>query len=131
MYTTSAYYISYSLAGLLVFFLYPCFTAMISYWFFGFDNPKVGDMLDWMFCLALSALSGSMWGYTLGTFFSSESTALNVNIVFILLFNSGAGHTSNIGKNVNYFGKLISTISPIRYGTEMLMSRILKGSPAE
>jgi hypothetical protein len=47
------------------------------------------------------------------------------------MFNSGAGHTTNIGSGVNYFAKLIATLSPIRYGTEMLMYRILSGSSSE
>jgi len=43
----------------------------------------------------------------------------------------GAGHTRNIGNGANYFAWFISTISPIRYGTEILMTRIVKGKPGE
>lgn len=131
MYTPSAYYLAHVGAGLIVFLTYPFVTGVISYWQFGFEDPTWYGCLDWIFCLALPALLGSLWGFTLGSFFKSEATALQVNLIFVLLFNSGAGHTSNIGKGVNYFAKLVSTISPIRYGTEMLMQRIIEGSAAE
>ena len=58
-------------------------------------------------------------------------TAFQVNILFVLIFNLGAGHTANLGNATNYFATLISTVSPVRYGTEMLMYRILGGSPGE
>jgi len=43
----------------------------------------------------------------------------------VSLFNLGAGHTTNLGKGANHFARAISTISPVRYATEMLMYRIL------
>ena len=112
-------------AGFLVFFLYPMFTALISYWWFGLDDPNWYGMLDWMGVLCIPAFIGSLWGFTLGTFFRSEMSALQFNIVFVLIFNMGAGSYINIGNGMNYFPWLISTISPIRYGTEMLLARIL------
>ena len=51
--------------------------------------------------------------------------------MFIILFNLAAGHTRNIGSGTNYFATFISTISPVRYGTEMLMYRIVRGSVGE
>ena len=118
-------------ASVMVFCIYPCFTALISFWFFGFEHPDVYGLLDWIFCLALPAFAGSLWGFSFGTFFKSEATALQANIIFILMFNLGAGHTTNLGKGANYFATFIATISPVRYGAEMLMYRILKGSTAE
>lgn len=131
MYTPSAYYLAHVGAGLIIFVTYPLVTGLISYWNFGFEDPTWSGCFTWMFCLSLPALLGSLWGFTFGTFFRSEATALQFNLVFLLLFNSGAGHTSNLGKGVNYFAKLISTLSPVRYGTEMLMTQIVKGNPAE
>jgi len=49
--------------------------------------------------------------------------------MFIMLFNAGAGKVANIGKNVNYFAKFVSIISPVRYGSEMLMNRIMNDKP--
>ena len=131
MYSVSAYYLASTLASLFVFFLYPIFTAVISYWYFGFESPDWPGCLDWMATLGLMSFVGSLWGFSFGTFFRNEMNALQFNLVFILIFNLGAGHVANIGEGVNYFAKFISTVSPVRYGTEMLMSRIVKGTPAE
>lgn len=37
-YSASALYIAAQLSGLIVFFLYPLFTALISYWYLGFED---------------------------------------------------------------------------------------------
>ena len=118
-------------AGLSVFFLYPIFTALISYWHFGFKDACWMGMWDWTLPLALMAWVGSLWGYSFGSFFSSEMIALQFNLVFIILFNLGAGQSKNIGSNSNYFAKFVMTVSPIRYGTEMLMMRLMEGNPAK
>ncbi len=78
-------------AGLSVFFLYPCFTSLISYWTFGFKDACWMGMWDWTLPLALMAWVGSLWGYSFGSFFSSEMTALQINLVFIMMFNLGGG----------------------------------------
>jgi len=72
VYSSTAYYIANVAAGFFFFFLYPCFTALISYWFFGFENPDWRGLIDWMCCLTLPAVAGALWGMTLGTFFVSE-----------------------------------------------------------
>lgn len=107
------------------------FTAAISYWFFGFDEPNFYGMFNWMIALAFPAFAGSMWGQCFGTFFSNEMTALQFNMMFIFIFNMGAGQNINLGKGVNYLAKLVSILSPIRYATEMLMRIILQGKPHE
>ena len=77
LYSTSAYFIGQTLAGMMLFFLYPMFTAAISYWFFGFaDGGDLAGMFDWMVALAFPALVGSLWGFSFGTFFKSEMIAL-------------------------------------------------------
>ena len=131
MYSPTAYYLSHVAACLCIFFIYPCFTSMISYWYFGMKVTDWAGLFDWMFCLALPALAGALWGFSFGTFFHNELNALQGNLVFILMFNLGAGHTTNLGKSANLFAKFISTVSPVRYATEMLMYRILSGSAAE
>ena len=127
MYSPSAYYLANTIAGLMVFFLYPMFTAVISYWSFGLDNPSLSGMLDWMAVLALPAFLGSLWGFTFGTFFRSEMNALNWNLMMICIFNMGGGFSASLGAGVGIFPWLLGTISPIRYGTEMLLRRILSG----
>lgn len=80
--------------------------------------------------LAMPALLGSLWGFSFGTFFKEPTSCLQWNLVFVMLFNLGAGHTKNLS-NANYFAWFISEISPVRYGTELLMKRIIKGKAGE
>lgn len=129
-YSASAYYLASSIASLFVFFLYPCFTALISYWYLGFEDMSWTSMLRWMLPLSLPAFAGSLWGFTLGTFFKNTTNCLQCNLVFIMLFNLGAGHTTNLS-TANYFAKFISTVSPVRYGTELLMKQVVKGKAGE
>lgn len=101
------------------------FTALISYWWFGLNDPNWYGMLDWMAVLSIPAFLGSLWGFTFGTFFRSEMNALQFNFLFICIFNLGAGSYINVGKGVRFIPWLVSVTSPIRYGTEMLLTRIL------
>ena len=47
-----------------------------------------------------------------------------------MLYNLGAGHTTNLGK-ANYFATFVSMISPVRYGSELLMKQIVRGKVGE
>jgi len=76
MYSPSSYYLAITTAGLVVFFLYPFFTSVISYWWFGLNDPNWYGMLDWMAVLCIPAFLGSLWGFTFGTFFRNEMNAL-------------------------------------------------------
>ena len=76
MYSVSAYYLAFTLSGLMVFILYPTFTALISYWSFGFENADWSGCFNWMFALGLTAFVGVFWGFSFGSFFRSEMIAL-------------------------------------------------------
>ena len=130
MYSPSAYYIAHVASSFFIFLLYPIFTTLISYWFFGFETATWPQLFDWMLCLVLPAIVGQIWGFAFGSLFQSETTAFQFNVLFVLICNLGAGHTTNLS-GTNYFAKFLSTVSPVRYGTEMLMCRILKGSVGE
>ena len=49
--------------------------------------------------------------------------------MMIFIFNMGGGCSVNVGKEANIVPMLISSVSPIRYGTEMLLRRVLQGKP--
>ena len=131
MYSPGAFYMALTFSGLTVFFLYPLFTALISFWSFGFTDPTWMDFWNWTLPMALMAWVGSIWGFSFGSFFSNEMIALQWNLVCIILFNLGAGQQRSIGSSTNYFASFISKVSPIRYGTEMLMSRLMEGNMAK
>ena len=84
-------------------------------------------MLDWMMILVVTAFAGSYWGFMFGTFMKNEVAAVQLNLLFLILFSFGGGFYANTGDGQNIFVKIISYISPMRYTSEMLMSRILDG----
>lgn len=98
MYSPVAYYMALSLSFLVIYAAYPIATACISYWFFGFKDADFVGMLDWAYALSCQSILGSVWGFSLGSFFSCEMSALQANIVFVMLFNLGAGHSANLGQ---------------------------------
>lgn len=130
VYSSTALYFSAVIVGLLGLILYPCFTALISYWYLGFENPSWTGLLEWLIPLAMPAMVGSLWGFNFGTFFTNSTNCLQWNVCFLMLFSLAAGHTANLGA-ANLFTRVIASISPVRYGTELLMKKILKGKAGE
>lgn len=129
MYSTSAYYLSMVTATATLFFLYPVVVTLTSFFFFNFEESSFGAMLDWMLVLFLTALAGGFWGFTFGTFMKNEVTATQLNMLFLMMFSFGAGFYANTGQDQNLTVQLISYISPMRYSTELLMTRALAGKP--
>jgi len=129
MYSTSAYYLSMVTATLTLFILYPIVVTLTSFFFFRFDDSTFGAMLDWMMVLVLTATAGGFWGFTFGTFMKNEVTATQLNMLFLIMFSFGAGFYANTGEDQNLAVRIISYISPMRYSTELLMTRVLAGKP--
>ena len=129
MYGVSAYYLSMVTATATLFFLYPVVVTLTSFFFFQFDETNLGAMFYWMLVLFLTALAGGFWGFTFGTFMKNEVSATQLNMLFLMMFSFGAGFYANTGQDQNLTVQLISFISPMRYSTELLMSRALAGKP--
>ena len=85
--------------------------------------------MDWMIILTLTAFAGGFWGFTFGTFMKNEVAATQLNMLFLIMFSFGAGFYANTGSGQNYLVAFISYISPMRYSTELLMSRVVAGKP--
>ena len=86
-------------------------------------------MMDWMFILMLTAFAGGFWGFSFGTLMKNEVAATQLNMLFLIMFSFGAGFYANTGSGQNFVVAFISYISPMRYSTELLMSRLLAGKP--
>ena len=127
MYTPSAYYLASSTSAMVSFCLYPLVTTIVSFYFFGLTDSSFGAMLDWMMILVLTAFAGSYWGFMFGTFMKNDVAAVQLNLLFNILFSFGGGFYANVGEGENIFVKIISYVSPMRYSSEMLMSRVLAG----
>lgn len=129
MYGTTAYYMSMITSTVTLFILYPIVVTVSSFYFFQFDEHSFGAMMDWMFILTLTAFAGGFWGFTFGTLMKNEVAATQLNTLFLIMFSFGAGFYANTGSSANFVVKFISYISPMRYSTELLMSRVVAGKP--
>ena len=103
MYSTSAYYLASSTASMFSFFIYPLVVTLVSFYFFKLDNHSFSDMLDWMMILVLTAFAGSYYGFMFGTFMKNEVAAVQLNMLFLILFSFGGGFYANTGSGANMF----------------------------
>ena len=86
-------------------------------------------MLLWAFILSLTALAGVLIGLFIGAFCDEKKSAVIVLQACMIILNFGAGALANTGEGANFIVKFLSWISPVKYATELLMRRILKGEP--
>ena len=129
MYGTTAYYLSMVTSTVTLFIMYPIVVTLSSFYFFQLDEHSFGAMMDWMLILTLTAFAGGFWGFTFGTLMKNEVAATQLNMLFLIMFSFGAGFYANTGSGQNIVVQLISYISPMRYSTELLMSRVVAGKP--
>ena len=64
-----------------------------------------------------------------GTFMKNEVAAVQLNMLFLILFSFGGGFYANTGEGQNPFVRIISLVSPMRYSAELLMRQELKEKP--
>ena len=114
-----------STATVLMFILYPIVVTITSFYFFGLDSSSFGDMLAWMAILMLTAIAGGFWGFSFGTFMKNEVVATQLNMLFLIIYSFGAGIYANTGDGMNFLVRFIHYVSPLRYSTELLVSRVL------
>ena len=129
MYGTTAYYMSMVTCTVTLFIMYPIVVTLSSFYFFQLDENSFGAMMDWMLILTLTAFAGGFWGFTFGTLMKNEVAATQLNMLFLIMFSFGAGFYANTGSGQNIVVQMISYISPMRYSTELLMSRVVAGKP--
>ena len=99
MYSSSAYYLASVTASVVIFFLYPIITSVVSFYFFGFDEHSFSDLVTWTAIMTLVAFAGSFWGFMVGTLSENEVTAAQINLFWIFTFSFGGGFYVNTGAN--------------------------------
>ena len=127
MYRTSPYYLALATSSVFTFVMYPLAASLTSFYFFELEESSVESLFTWMGILMLSAVAGAFWGYAMGTFVEVDSTAIQTNMLSIMIFCYGAGIYVNTGPSASIVTKVLSYISPMRYSSELLMRRILAG----
>lgn len=97
MYGVSAYYLASITTMTTMFILYPISLSLTSFFFYNFDEHSFGALMDWMFILIMIALAGGFWGFSFGTICENEISAIQLNMLAIILFIFGGGLYANTG----------------------------------
>lgn len=109
---------------MITFSLYPVIVGLVSYFFFGMEGG-FWAWLEWTLILVACAYAGSFWGLMFGAFHSNEVAAVQLNLLFNIVFSFGSGLYANTGQTASLPVKLISYLSPMRYSSELLLRRLL------
>lgn len=131
MYRPTPFFISRVVMTALIFFLYPFMVTMTVIWWLGLPLLSVGFFVSWWLTMTLVAFVGSALGLSLGALFPNPFTAVNMNTVIIIFFTFGAGFYANTSSTANFLVRIISWVSPLKYGCEMLFRQLLIGKPTQ
>lgn len=112
MYSPSAFYLAKQLVSTLTFFFYPFIVSLSSYFFLGFPVMTFESYMHYALICALTAYSGSQYGFMMGTIWGDCLMAANMNQMTISILSFGGGLAANIGKEANWIIKIISLIAP-------------------
>ena len=124
-YSASAYYLATSIAAIITFSLYPVIVTATGFFFFGIQPTSFGSFCEWLLILLACAYAGSFWGLMFGAFNQNETAAVQLNLLFNIVFSFGSGIYANTGSSASLPVKLISYLSPMRYSSELLLRRLL------
>lgn len=125
MYDPAAYFFAKLLASILTFFFYPLLCTTFTIWFFGLPVLTFVTYLSWALDLTLVAFTGSAFGMMIGCIISDGTTAILVCNLCVLFFSLGGGLFTNI--NSSWFAKFLGFVSPLDYGSELILRHLLNG----
>ena len=97
MYSVSAYYLAIATTTVTMFILYPIVLSLTSFYFYDFDEHSLDALINWMFVLTLAAFAGAFWGFSFGSMCTNQVTAIELNMLFIVIFCLGGGIFANTG----------------------------------
>ena len=103
LYTSSAYFLATMISSTLTLFFYPFVVGLLSYYFLSFDSHTAGDILSWIFIMALQAIAGCSFGFLVGSLIDDDANAIQILNLVALIFNMGAGSFTNLGNNPTGF----------------------------
>ena len=109
--------------------IYPVLLSLLSFYCFDFDQHAAGDLFTYMATLLCIAICGAMFGVSTGTITSNAMVALLIGNFVVVLFAFGAGCIANTGDGMNPFIQLLTWVSPMHYGCELLFKQVTYGVP--
>ena len=124
MYGASAYYFANTLANICTYFFYPLVVTALTFPFYKFKDDDFEAYLSWLLISGLMAFAGLCYGQVIGTFINDDYTALSWLLQSLTIYYLGAGMMVNSASS-NWFGDFLQYISPLRYGNELGMRRLL------
>ena len=124
MYTIHSYYFAVIAQVLTYVWLYPVLLSLTSFYCFGFVDHAASDLFTYMATLYCIALCGAMFGVTTGTMTSNGIVALLIGNFAIIIFMFGSGCIANTGEGMNPIVQVITWVSPMHYGIELLFKQI-------
>jgi hypothetical protein len=127
MFTPTVFYLAESTVQLMTFFWYPFLLTLCSIWFFGLPYMSFKGFCEWWGILTLVCFCGSSFGFMMGCLFPSFNFAQIVAQNVIIIFALGAGFYTNSGSGAHWLNVFVSDISPLFYGCEMMLKRLLAG----
>jgi len=130
MYSPTAYFLASTLTAFLLVWFYPIVVAVVSFWFFDFADHSFLAMVYYALALSANCYAGCYFGLIFGIMCRDPIMAQNLLNAAITILNFGAGLLANTGSGANWLIKFISWISPVRYGAELVMRRVLAGEPS-
>ena len=127
MYSVHAYYLAGLASVFSLIWIYPVFSALPAFYFYGLEASSFPDLLNYIACCYITSLAGGFFGFMIGCQFSVEIIGLNVCGAFVGLWNLTSGCYVNTGKGADWDVKALTRVSPLRYGTELLLRSITEG----
>lgn len=129
MYGVSAYFLSKTLISILVFLIYPILVSLAMVFLIGLQTLSFLVVLKWFAILLSITLLGNGFGIMWGAIFKTPEIAMQVNTTCLLMFQLGAGLYVNIGSaSTNPLMRVLSTISPLNYGCDLIFNMLLDGN---
>lgn len=127
MYSPTAYYFASTLSSITVYCMYPILVSALTFYPLDFTEGSITDMLQWMSIMIMMALVGLTVGQFIGTVIYTSEIALQILTQSMTLIWLGAGLLANTADTSNILILFLTYTSPLRYGCELSMRRILAG----
>jgi hypothetical protein len=91
MYSPHSYYLSLWLAMNLILVAYPILVSLFTFYFIGFEDDSISNLIQYMLTAVLTCLAGSNFGFMWGALFTNEHQATISALLYISISSLGAG----------------------------------------
>ena len=127
MYSVHAYYSAVLCQAMTAIGIYPVLLTLFSFYFFDLEYSGAEELFTYMAALLMTAFCGSFCGLMIGAMTDDDMVAILIGNLIVTLFNFGAGFLGNAGPVGNPVIRILSWVSPVHYGTEIVFQIVTKG----